>query len=326
MADHDEEAPLPLLMVLLLAGDAEVRPVVQTLAEVGLLDAVAEFDLEDREQKDTLAAGLRRVLEDLSADGPEVLSRRVAAALGMSRDADEVAALSAQLHPAREAVFLFTLDYLEELELEEPGIAGRPPFVGSLPDSEDEPGVDYLFVDPETTGGQTRLIAWDGHADPLIVALLDGLAVASAGDDYSESGQGLSLTQELFTAFGDEWNASCLSCHAVTEASGKRRLIWSSPERSVGFAKFDHRSHVVRAGEGQGENSCVACHVLAEGTELTAGVLGGGTGLQPVMQGSCLDCHNQALPAGGIGGASCTVCHVYHVDRPRLGRLRGLTE
>ena len=335
MLDHDEEAPLPLLLYLLLIGDAEARPIVASLVDIGMLDAVAEFDLADIEEKDALAKGLRRVLEVLAADDPGALARRLSMSLGLGVGSPEAAALTAQLHPAREAVFLFTLDYLEELELDEPSIEGKPPFVASLPDSDEEPGVDYLFVDPEATGGQPRLIAWDGHADPLIVALLNALEKATA-DPQPESatppnaeGSGLSLTDELYNAFGDEWNTSCLSCHAVTDDAGRRRLIWNSPARSVGFAKFDHQTHVPRAGYGIDGNlsgiggSCVDCHAMTETADPPVGQLGGGSGLKMVSQGSCLDCHNQALPAGGIGGASCTVCHVYHVQRPTLGRLRG---
>ena len=348
MLEHDEEAPLPLMLYLLLAGDAEARPVVDELAAFGMLDAVVEFDLEDLEQKNTLADGLKRVLEVLAADDVSALRTRLSASLRLPDDSPEVKELADRLHPAREGVFLFTLDYLEELELEEPSIDGRPSFSASLPDSDQEPGVDYRFVDPEATGGQARLIAWDGHGDPLIVALLSALERASAptavSGDASGSGAegddggagGVSLTGELYTAFGDVWNTSCLSCHAVTDDAGRRRLIWSSPPRSVGFAKFDHLTHVPRAAggldvasaldagaAGAAGGSCVSCHALAESVEPPAGQLGGGTGLLPVSQGSCLDCHNQALPAGGIGGASCTVCHVYHVQRPTLGRLRG---
>ena len=313
----DEEEPLPLLMFMLLYGDDQARPVLNTLFEFGGFEGVVEFDLEEPEEKDVLAAAIKRLLEDLAAEDPAVLRTRLHRALNLAPDQADLLVLADQLHRARFTVWEFAFDFLEDLEIDEPSEPDQQRFV--LPaDEEADPSVQYLFTDPEKTGGQKRLIALDAHADPLIVALLDTLQSATrrgtdsfpSAETQAGDGATLNLPVELFAAFSGTWNATCLSCHSVGDTAETRQLIWAGPERSAGFAKFDHATHVPRFAA---EQSCTTCHQWPDEQ------IKGAVGLVPVANHQCSSCHAPDQPAGD----ACTTCHDYHFIRPLRGRLQG---
>lgn len=308
---QDEEGPMPLMTYLLLSGDERVRPSLQLLASYGMLDAVVEFDLEEPEQKEALAEGFKSLLADLVAEDPTALRQRLASALGLPADDARVASLTDQIGPVRESAFLFCLDFLVDLEFDEPAVDGVPPFVSTLPDAEDEdPSIRYLIVDAEKTAGHPVLNANEAHADPMIVALLNALDAASRSANAPAGGddEAVDLPTELFAAFSSEWNATCLRCHSTEDADGRLRLIWQSPPRSAGFAKFDHATHVARFDAVE---SCQQCHAWADQT--------GGIGFVPTANNQCITCHAPHQP----GGDACTTCHNYHHTRPLTGWLRG---
>ena len=95
-------------------------------------------------------------------------------------------------------------------------------------------------------------------------------------------------------------STGCALCHEVSwrEGAGPRVTQPLVPDRWLPLASFSHAAHAATA--------CTACHA-AGSSEHTSDVI-------LPSQKTCARCHS---PKGGVSD-SCTVCHVYHNDRPPM--------
>ncbi len=149
-----------------------------------------------------------------------------------------------------------------------------------------------------------------GHADEFLKCWLDVSAARAEGP-------GRVAASHIFQSLADrDAPGMCTKCHTIDGDATDKRLNWISsiaPRATSAYTKFDHRPHVLMAGEQQ----CNSCHQLGGAALIpidrsVSVPLPSKSAFAPIQRSSCVECHTPQA-----AGNSCTQCHSYHATPVR---------
>ena len=144
-----------------------------------------------------------------------------------------------------------------------------------------------------------------GHADDLLVTMMDIVASQADGDDRATG----AFMKKMVS---DSSIGACNDCHTIDAESGGMRVNWVPHYRDPSLRSFTHFSHGPHLVQSELAD-CTVCH------QLNAGLTNAHTfdhfdsgevisNFEPIRKSNCVSCHHEAG-----AGSSCTQCHDYHI-------------
>ncbi|MEX2315726.1 MAG: hypothetical protein WD669_01150 [Pirellulales bacterium] len=303
-ATGDFDGRLPPLMNLLLTADPAAAAAMAKLGD--------DFDFFDVDPKNrdqlaacaALAAAIKKLLAELSENGPAAIRQRLSTVFGRDVTDDEMNALVAGLS-------IDTLRPAARTWLGESKVESQVSRAGS-----NESAAGAWFRDDVTWSIRYRPA---GHSDPLLTGWLTLLANLPDAEK-----------RPLALATLKQWTHAtspglCGSCHSVERTnSGGQTINWRATDRSTAprpFTKFAHGPHLLLPEMAD----CTACHAIDERTDASKSYADWNPRLfvsefRPLNKQTCATCHTAKA-----AGNRCQQCHNYHVGVEGLGfRVEGL--
>ncbi len=343
MASGDFDGALPPLTRVLLSNDRSVLAAMEQFEKDFVFSDVDPDNRDDVEAASKIAWGIKRLIYELSLQGPSAIQKRLTQILDTEINKQQIADLLGQM-PRESATALQRTwfpnlekeiqqhDAGESLPLTDQGIA----LTGQLniPDGATLNALGW-YRDDETLSFQFHP---RGHADPFLVAWLEHIGMSRK----KTTSDALSVAFDQLTRPTSA--GLCVTCHRIEQwttpplknapppngspamAAAETGLPRSADRRdrsqvaSRSFTHFEHRPHLVLPQL----SDCSACHqiqtqnVAQSETIVTSGTADPNqplsqpvhhrSGFQSMQKHICASCHTPKL-----AGDRCTTCHHYHV-------------
>ncbi len=294
-ATGDFDGALPLVTKFLLLSDDKAAQGIQLLeSDFDFYDVDANDPIQLKAAADVIAA-LKKLTDDLSAQGHAAICERLEKILGRNISAAELA------------------DSVAHLSAEDMAAISKLWFAAEPPDSESGQTDEKARL---SGGGWSRddetfvlRFRPTGHADPWLRTWIDLLAEATRGPRQKVA-ESLLLQMMQPTAAG-----LCGSCHSVDRtASGSLAVNWQAlqvPSPGANFTVFSHAPHILQTELAD----CTVCHRINESTAVMKTYKEQDSqkfsaGFHALTKQDCATCHKQ-----GAAGDSCTQCHRYHATK-----------
>jgi hypothetical protein len=316
VATGDFDGRIPPQMKLLLSGDPEAA---QALTQLGPSFQFSDVEADNADQLRQAAAvvlGIKRLLADLSQNGPSAVRDRMATALGRDLSNAEVrpllAGLSADTIRAAAKNWFPNLDAGSgDWQSQDSGLTIQGSDTATKREPRTlNPAPSYALAGTWSRDDATLSIRYQlaAHADPVLASWL---SMTISTPQLDERPLLSAVVKELSkpTAPGQ-----CASCHSVEQSSPNTLTInWRPYDRTVErrtFTKFAHGPHL---GLPQLAD-CTACHALDPQANTSASYADQDphrfvSEFQPLSKQKCAECHTAT-----VAGDSCQSCHRYHVD------------
>jgi hypothetical protein len=308
-ATGDFDGRLSPMMKLLLAADPKGAEAITKLGPGFEFQDIDPDDLGQVAAAADLAAAIKVLFADLSANGKQAVRERLSTALGRELTDAEATALTAGISAD---VLRGAASWLGARTNAGARQSNSPPAATfSKPTQPYGPAGSWSRDETMFTVRYTPAT----HADPVLASWLE---LVASTPRLESNAVAAAMFKEITkpTVPG-----LCASCHSVELGDGGKPVVnWKAYDRTReprGFTKFAHGPHLVLPQLA----NCTSCHAIDAAANVAASYADYEprhfvSDFKPMTKTQCAACHIKSA-----AGDRCQSCHNYHVEAAETWRL-----